>query len=815
MRLFYAMTIDKFNNGESMASVRGKLNQTIDEANKAITEVNSKTGKSITLSANDLNVYSKPEVDALLNHAGGGVAGVASVNGKSGAITLSAHDVGAYTQQETNDLITGVSGGNGIKSVNTKTPDQNGAVTLNAADVGAIGKTGDQEIVGTLQVGQTEHAWIKLDKDEHNAYLRAGKEIGEHNLLIDSFGNLGLNKFDIKMANGSLATINDNPIFHEGHKPTAADVGALTSGDGDKRYFIRNQNINLNGHVLLDNEGYIAQVSNSKLVLGDQRIPTQIKSSDAPLEHVISGTSYPIYTAHNKPTADDVGTYTKQQIDNKISSGGGGSTSGLLRSTDSIVMVDDIGELNLTDASFAGSTTATAFGIVSTALDTYVSNKGYDASAVRGIRISWKKGHLPNIEKSLLPDDFDKTADRDLFLAITSDRHTFNGQLINIEQKDLWSIAGAKSNASAITKSWWQHLTFGISWEMADAAFVGLQGDQNVDGVKTFEAGIDMKAAAPFRIEVANSNGDGTHDYKELFKSAANGVIQLGSNDMNLELFAKDGVTFTKPIQGDTIVRGEVDAEGLDISLSGKSGLAIDPNEVPSGIIPVNETGIHQPAEALFYHFGNSEWVLPKARFTGDITASRNISSIEGRGIYRDDGAAMYFGSRARDLILVTTSHAAPHIDYGVTDGSERYQIHDARYWGSMPTSAGKWVFETISNPDQVDRNVNPYVGRWVANTAPDTAAKIKIGGGANEGGISIDPTAHGSSIAPLDLNTGTPLEGKQIYFDYGALGGGQWKIGNGSSGAPIISEIPDVPTADGDYVLRIQGGTRTWVKTT
>lgn len=101
---------------------------------------------------------------------------------------------------------------------------------------------------------------------------------------------------------------------------------------------------------------------------------------------------------------------------------------------------------------------------------------------------------------------------------------------------------------------------------------------------------------------------------------------------------------------------------------------------------------------------------------------------------------------------------------------------------------------------------------RWSFNPAVHfndkvTGDSFKFGGSSTEMGFLIQPSTYHSSIIPLDTS-GNGLLNNRLYFD---IQDQQWKVGDGSSGGKIVSDIPDKPSSDGDYVLRVTSGRATW----
>ena len=111
----------------------------------AVTSVNGKVG-NVTLTAGDLDVYTKGEVDYKFASFNPGTGGsVISVNGKVGNVTITAADLGVYTKSEVDNKLanfTPGTGGDKVISVNGKI----GKIILTADDVGAMPRTEAEQI---------------------------------------------------------------------------------------------------------------------------------------------------------------------------------------------------------------------------------------------------------------------------------------------------------------------------------------------------------------------------------------------------------------------------------------------------------------------------------------------------------------------------------------------------------------------------------------------------------------------------------------------------------------------------------------------
>ncbi len=88
----------------------------------------------ITLTAGNLNAYTRTEADARINQLiAASPTGVSSLNGMSGAVTLDADDLNAYTKVEVNNIVSGLTASS-VGAEPTLASDRKRKITVSTAD---------------------------------------------------------------------------------------------------------------------------------------------------------------------------------------------------------------------------------------------------------------------------------------------------------------------------------------------------------------------------------------------------------------------------------------------------------------------------------------------------------------------------------------------------------------------------------------------------------------------------------------------------------------------------------------------------------
>lgn len=100
--------------------------------------------------------------------------------------------------------------------------------------------TGDYSINGTLQVSRNhdgKNYGVRFVNDTKTGYLQAGcaDTSQPHLMKISGWGGNQLTRLDIVASNESVY-INNGKVYHEGHKPTPAEVGSYSKTEADSRF---------------------------------------------------------------------------------------------------------------------------------------------------------------------------------------------------------------------------------------------------------------------------------------------------------------------------------------------------------------------------------------------------------------------------------------------------------------------------------------------------------------------------------------------------------------------------------------------------
>ncbi|MGL5016115.1 MAG: hypothetical protein ACRC6V_17820 [Bacteroidales bacterium] len=285
---------------------------------------------------------------------------VNSVNGKKGAVVLNADDVKAVpvtrtvngkvlsadisiTSTDTNSVPTSRRVNNKVldadivltsddvhavpldRKINNKLLSSD--VTLTPADVGAISRNGD-----TLPQGSTirEHVNGELNIIGNINGFFGGKSGGflvanayydgswkkHNNAVASGILRVTSNSFELRTSAAGAAdpTQNIYKVYHEGFKPTTADIGALPITGGTV-----NGDLTVNGNfharnAVLVNTANVIGVDGSIARFGDASYSRgfRIAAKDGNLTvNPSSSTSYRVYHQGFKPSAADVGAITK------------------------------------------------------------------------------------------------------------------------------------------------------------------------------------------------------------------------------------------------------------------------------------------------------------------------------------------------------------------------------------------------------------------------------------------------------------------------------------------------------------------------
>ena len=154
------------------------------------------------------------------------------------------------TYTNTFQVLDGLDGSGSVVSVNGVSPGGAGNVTLTAANVGAVNKTGDSmsgqlsltpSFVDTSVYAQLAHIGKDATKPlyirnmrEHNSTFWLWEKVYSGSLYYSSGANgSGTNKIRLQVSGSGEIYLGENAdkrVYHEGFKPTAADVGADSDG---------------------------------------------------------------------------------------------------------------------------------------------------------------------------------------------------------------------------------------------------------------------------------------------------------------------------------------------------------------------------------------------------------------------------------------------------------------------------------------------------------------------------------------------------------------------------------------------------------
>ncbi|MFH0274884.1 phage tail-collar fiber domain-containing protein [Vibrio jasicida] len=186
-----------------------------------------------------------------------------------------------------------------------------------------------------------------------------GKVDGNNNWYIGKVANDDtLRLYSYRLAKGLLIDtegfkVTDNgtyKVYHEGNKPNSSDVGAYSKQESDNKYFpysggtINGSNgglalktTNTINYILAkskdnDNQWYVGKPSSTT---DEVRLFSYLANKglliDSEAIKVIHGSyKYKIYHEGNKPNSSDVGSYSKQESDNKYFPYSGGTIEGSL-----------------------------------------------------------------------------------------------------------------------------------------------------------------------------------------------------------------------------------------------------------------------------------------------------------------------------------------------------------------------------------------------------------------------------------------------------------------------------------------------------
>lgn len=209
-----------------------------------------------------------------------------------------------------------------------------GNITLNAVDVGAVGISGNYTMTGDLSMnggkvsivdgGSSSRQFEALSGQNRAVFrLSAGAAI-----LGTQIGNDWKGYLKVDPINGLLyADVSGvvNNVYHQGFKPTFTDVGAAPAkyGIGETALSKVAQDQVLGG-LWRD-----ASISSAGITLPYDGTPSQAFIRVDMSRGVLSfgtrfgATTKPIswqdvYSVNNKPTANDLNAYTKQEVDQKV-----------------------------------------------------------------------------------------------------------------------------------------------------------------------------------------------------------------------------------------------------------------------------------------------------------------------------------------------------------------------------------------------------------------------------------------------------------------------------------------------------------------
>lgn len=175
-------------------------------------------------------------------------------------------------------------------------------------------------------------AWKLASGDDYDIYVQC-----------DSYANAGI-RVDWVGASSTLVSWGSGPAtsdkpsgvtdglvvrsYNTQYKPTASDVGALSLSGGTLTGNLAINNGSNNNRLTLGSGSSttgLFRVDDNLYVSAYQPAGRVIIEGQANPSAKVGGNTYTIYHAGNKPSAGDVGTYTKAEIDDKVSSSISGS----------------------------------------------------------------------------------------------------------------------------------------------------------------------------------------------------------------------------------------------------------------------------------------------------------------------------------------------------------------------------------------------------------------------------------------------------------------------------------------------------------
>ena len=359
-----------------------------------IITVNGKKGPDVTLGATDVGTYDKAVIDKAIADS----VAVSSVNNQTGAVVLDHADVGAVSElggtirgkvivaapaeqlvlRETDtadsDYVFDVNNGNLNIRDNTglKLTFQKGNETLlngglncsgqvkdtgkrvygpdnkpTAADVGALSLDGGT-LQNTLVVGGGTVA-TRMTTSGEVAYYQGGHVSDADNQVMALSGYLGrpLTSLALLMKDGVPPAVRwgstTHHMYHQGFKPTAADVGAYTQAEVDSRTnrSVQNaqplstqdlNNVKLAGVYAQSAPANATTVLNYPVALAGSLVVWQgagviqeyrvFDRAETYTRAQYSGNAWTpwerTYNTSFKPTANDVGAYTKAETDGLV-----------------------------------------------------------------------------------------------------------------------------------------------------------------------------------------------------------------------------------------------------------------------------------------------------------------------------------------------------------------------------------------------------------------------------------------------------------------------------------------------------------------
>ncbi|QDH49254.1 long tail fiber [Pantoea phage Phynn] len=149
------------------------------------------------------------------------------------------------SQRDSQILTTSASGWDGLTVSNDAGTTT--AVVMNErnynrfVDVTHVKKAGDS-MTGAFAVLMIGNA-VRLAANGTSGFIQAGSptDPSKQSMQLTGQGNLNLTEFNVKIANYAQAKINGFPIYHEGNRPTPADIGAVAlSGSVVDELTVRN-----------------------------------------------------------------------------------------------------------------------------------------------------------------------------------------------------------------------------------------------------------------------------------------------------------------------------------------------------------------------------------------------------------------------------------------------------------------------------------------------------------------------------------------------------------------------------------------------